>query len=124
MAARSPLPTPRTSPGSIPTGRRSPATIGTRRSRAAWACSYRGSGLAESDAHGDPLDDDDLLLLLNAHHEAIPFVLPKPRLTHWVVLLDTAIGADAPSPEPLPFGAPYPLQGRSMAVLLQHAGRR
>jgi len=81
-----------------------------------------GHGLAESDAHGDPLDDDDLLLLLNAHHEAIPFVLPKPRLTHWVVLLDTAIGADAPSPEPLPFGAPYPLQGRSMAVLCSTPG--
>jgi glycogen operon protein len=81
-----------------------------------------GHGLAESDAHGDPLDDDDLLLLLNAHHEAIPFVLPKPRLTHWIVLLDTAIAADAPSPEPLPFGAPYPLQGRSMAVLCSTPG--
>jgi isoamylase len=81
-----------------------------------------GHGLAESDAHGDALDDDDLLLLLNAHHEAIPFVLPKPRLTHWVVLLDTAIAADAPPPEPLPFGAPYPLQGRSMAVLCSTPG--
>ncbi len=76
-----------------------------------------GHGLAESDAHGDALDDDDLLLLLNAHHEAIPFVLPKPRLTHWRVLLDTAFAADAPPSEPLSFGAPYPLQGRSMAVL-------
>jgi glycogen operon protein len=81
-----------------------------------------GHGLAESDAHGDPLDDDDLLLLLNAHHEAIPFVLPKPRLTHWVLLLDTAIAAETPSLEPLPFGAPYPLQGRSMAVLCSTPG--
>ena len=81
-----------------------------------------GHGLAESDAHGDPLDDDDLLLLVNAHHEAIPFVLPKPRLTHWIVLLDTAIAADAPSSEALPFGAPYPLQGRSVAVLCSTRG--
>jgi isoamylase len=81
-----------------------------------------GHGLAESDAHGDALDDDDLLLLLNADHEAITFVLPKPRLTHWRVLLDTAIGADAPSREPLSFGAPYPLQGRSMAVLCSSPG--
>ena len=49
---------------------------------------------------------------------------PKPRLTHWVVLLDTAIAADAPSPEPLPFGAPYPLQGRSLAVLCSTPRRR
>ena len=76
-----------------------------------------GHGLAENDAHGDALDDDDLLLLLNAHHEAIPFVLPKPRLTHWGVLLDTAFPADASPPGPLSFGASYPLQGRSMAVL-------
>jgi glycogen operon protein len=81
-----------------------------------------GHGLAESDAHGDALDDDDLLLLLNAHHEAIPFVLPKPRLTHWRVLLDTGIASDAPSAEALPFGAPYPLQGRSMAVLCSTPG--
>jgi isoamylase len=59
---------------------------------------------------------------LNAHHETIPFVLPKPRLTHWRVLLDTSIAADAPSAEPLPFGAPYPLQGRSMAVLCSTPG--
>jgi glycogen operon protein len=81
-----------------------------------------GHGLAESDAHGDALDDDDLLLLLNADHEEITFVLPKPRLTHWRLLLDTAIAADAPSPEPLPSGAPYPLQGRSIAVLCSTPG--
>jgi glycogen operon protein len=73
--------------------------------------------LAENDAHGDALDDDDLLLLLNAHHESIPFMLPKPRLTHWRVLIDTAVAADAPPPDPLSFGASYLLQGRSMAVL-------
>jgi glycogen operon protein len=76
-----------------------------------------GHGLAENDAHGDALDDDDLLLLLNAHHEAISFVLPKPRMTHWRVMVDTALAVDASSSEPLSFGAPYPLQGRSMAVL-------
>ena len=82
-----------------------------------------GHGLAESDAHGDPLDDDDLLLLLNAHHEAIPFVLPKPRLTHWIVLLDTAYRADAPSSRARYRSARrIPLQGRSMAVLCSTRG--
>ena len=76
-----------------------------------------GHGLAESDAHGDALDDDDLLLLLNAHHESVSFVLPKPRLTHWRVLVDTSAGDDAPLARPLSFGDSYPLQGRSIAVL-------
>ena len=76
-----------------------------------------GHGLAESDAHGDALDDDDLLLLLNAHHEGVSFVLPKPRQTHWRVLVDTSASDDAPLATPLSFGDSYPLQERSIAVL-------
>jgi hypothetical protein len=38
-------------------------------------------------------------------------------LIHWRVLIDTAVAADAPPADPLSFGAAYPLQGRSMAVL-------
>ena len=81
-----------------------------------------GHGLAESDAHGDPLDDDDLLLLLNAHHEAIPFVLPKPRLTHWRCAARHRHRLRRTVANPLSFGAPYPLQGRSMAVLCSTPG--
>ena len=48
-----------------------------------------------------------LLLLLNAHHERIDFVLPGEG---WQVLLDTRGEAAAP-------GRAYPLEGRSLALL-------
>src|SRR5215468_10533818 len=38
-----------------------------------------GDALDEVDARGEPIVDDTLLVLLNAHHEAVPFVLPAHR---------------------------------------------
>ena len=35
-----------------------------------------GGGLTERDERGRPVQDDDLLLLLNAHHDEVPFTLP------------------------------------------------
>ena len=66
-----------------------------------------GRRLAERDERGEPMIDDDLLLLLNAHHDAIEFKLPEGA---WTVLLDTAAGG-------LSFDRTYPLQGRSLALL-------
>jgi glycogen operon protein len=66
-----------------------------------------GDRLAERDARGAPVEDDDLLLLLNAHNEAIAFKLPADG---WRVLLDTAEQATQP-------GDTYPLQARSVALL-------
>jgi isoamylase len=57
--------------------------------------------------------EEDLLLLLNAHHDAISFVLPQARLPYWQVLLDTASQEKASF---LP-GNAYPLQPRSAALL-------
>jgi isoamylase len=66
-----------------------------------------GQRLAERDERGNPIMDDDLLLLLNAHHEAIEFALPD---SGWSVLLDTARpAADA--------GGAYLLEARSLALL-------
>ena len=66
-----------------------------------------GQRLAERDERGDPIEDDDLLLLLNAHHDAIDFRLPD---SHWTVLLDTAT-------TPGLAGNSYPLKARSLALL-------
>jgi isoamylase len=57
-----------------------------------------------------------MLLLLNAHHEAIPFTLPATREGElWERLLDTA------DPQGMLLactgGQQYKLQGRAMAVL-------
>jgi isoamylase len=53
-----------------------------------------------------------LLLLLNAHHERVQFVLPGEG---WEVLLDTSEHSASP-------GRSYPLEGRSL-VLLKASGR-
>jgi isoamylase len=75
-----------------------------------------GRGLAERDDRGDPVTDDDVLLLLNAHDDRIPFRLPNDGRA-WTVAVDTAYAEgiqDAPAVSP---GVEYPLQGRSLVLL-------
>ena len=71
------------------------------------------------------MSGDTLLILLNAHFECVPFVLPAPGdSAEWVRILDTI---DAHPPE-LRFGGrtKYSLQGRSVALftLEMHRGHR
>jgi isoamylase len=68
-----------------------------------------GQRLAERDEHGNAMVDDDLLLLLNAHHEAIDFVLPGEG---WRAVLDTTDRQTAPASK-------YSLQARSLALLVR-----
>ena len=41
------------------------------------------------DDHGEPVRDDTFLLLINAHYESIPFVLPGEENLEWAQILDT-----------------------------------
>ena len=41
------------------------------------------------DAHGEPVRDDTFLLLINAHQEPIPFVLPGEEHLEWEQILET-----------------------------------
>ncbi|MGH9284395.1 MAG: glycogen debranching protein GlgX, partial [Acidimicrobiales bacterium] len=77
-----------------------------------------GDELPSRGPRGERITDDRLLLLFNAHHEAIDFTLPPARYAdHWELLIDTA--------EPLtPEGARWgrageraPLAARSVVVL-------
>jgi glycogen operon protein len=75
-----------------------------------------GDIMDDVDEHGDRIVGDTLLLLLNAHHEAIPFTLP-PQLPEqcWELLVDTAnMNAET---EYLEGGQQYLLQGRSLVLL-------
>jgi isoamylase len=69
----------------------------------------------EVDQSGQYVRDDRVAMILNAHHEAIPFVLPVlAGYTDWEKLFDTA----KPNAEPSSHrgGDKYPLEGRSLAV--------
>jgi glycogen operon protein len=77
---------------------------------------FSGRGLAERDNRGRPVEDDDLLLLLNAHHDEIPFILPGAPEVRWTSLVDTSAPEGNPPQEFFPAGAAYPLQGRSVAL--------
>jgi glycogen operon protein len=78
---------------------------------------YLAGGAIERRGHrGQPIKDSNFLLLLNAHHELIPFrIAPELSAKTWFTVLDTAYDAD-----PFAFKrAPpeYPLQPRSLALL-------
>jgi isoamylase len=82
-----------------------------------------GSGITETDERGRPLRDDNFLLLVNAHHAPIPFVLPAPGgETHWVTVLDTFLPEAFAADRRFDAHARYPLHERSL-VLLTHGAR-
>jgi isoamylase len=77
-----------------------------------------GDAIEEVDDMGEPIVGDTFLVLLNAHHEPVPFVLPahETRVT-WEPVLDTRDwNGDAERPF-LRTGDRYELEGRSLAVL-------
>lgn len=78
---------------------------------------FGGSGLTETDEKGRPLVDDNMLILLNAHHDEIPFKIPDlPIEGSWEVAFDTSDPKRKGS-----WAAPgddYPLASRSLAVLV------
>jgi glycogen operon protein len=83
-----------------------------------------GDAIEEVDEEGRPIVDDTLLLLLNAHHEPLPVVLPAHRRgVRWHVVLDTDRPRDVAAGRPLRGGERFPLAGRAAALLrLAHRG--
>jgi len=75
-----------------------------------------GDLIGDSDERGEPLWGDSILLLMNAHYEAMPFTIPtRGGGEPWERLLDTADPSAASMV--CPAGQPYTLQGRFMVVL-------
>jgi len=76
-----------------------------------------GDIIGEPDERGEPIVGDTLLILLNAHHEPIPFKLPAGRPEHhWEVILDTSI-SQTPAATAKPVQGEYPLPERCMVIL-------
>jgi glycogen operon protein len=53
------------------------------------ALALDGDEITETDARGEPIDDDSFLLVFNAHHEPLDFRLPDLGAP-WRRVLDTA----------------------------------
>jgi glycogen operon protein len=76
-----------------------------------------GDAIEEVDGRGNRVVDDTLLILLNAHHETMPFVLPvHRRKLHWWVILDTSEPTTRRERQ-LRGAVPYLLNGRSLVLL-------
>ena len=77
-----------------------------------------GSGIHELDEHGERIEDDSLLLLLNAGADDIRFTLADVggTETHWTCVLDTAV--ENRTAMSFREGAVYELRSRSVALLI------
>jgi glycogen operon protein len=76
-----------------------------------------GDAIEEADEFGRPIVGETLLILLNAHFEALPFVLPAHRAsTRWIVVFDTARDGERPRNHLERGGRTYDLQAHSLAV--------
>lgn len=95
---------------------------GDKMSDAAWTTEYvrclgivfYGNAIRDLDERGQPIIGDTLLILLNAHHEQIPFRLPSSPAVdgQWTTVLST----DGPC-TPQCFGdTQFPLPPRSVAI--------
>jgi glycogen operon protein len=84
-----------------------------------------GDAIEEVDQAGTPIVDDTFLLLLNAHHEPLDFVLPahRPR-TRWELVLDTRTVELPAVVREFKAGDRYTLEGRSLALLRLRRARK
>jgi glycogen operon protein len=77
-----------------------------------------GDAIHEKDYKGRPIHGDTLLLLFNAHHEPLPFVLPAhQRGVRWEMLLDTSKPEELEDQKQFRGGDSFELKARSIAVL-------
>ena len=83
---------------------------------------FPGDLIGDVNERGEPITGDSIVLLANAHHEAIPFTLPsRGEEQEWERLIDTA--------DPLAERASYKghtcydLKGRSISVFRSESPR-
>lgn len=84
-----------------------------------------GKALEEQDEKGRPVLDQNFLLLVNAHHEPIPFTIPAMvPVKRWRVEIDTA-NSDGKRKGRYIWDAEalYPLREHSLSLLRECAGR-
>jgi isoamylase len=79
-----------------------------------------GSAVDEIDERGQAITDENFVLLLNAHHEDVPFTLPSLASgMSWVTLIDTFSDCSRSPGTIYDAMTPYRLQPRSLALLVE-----
>jgi isoamylase len=79
-----------------------------------------GLGLEETDERGRKVGDEHFLVLLNAHHEDVGFALSAFHSgACWIAWMDTSRESGMRAVGTYGGGSAYPLQARSMVVLLE-----
>jgi isoamylase len=82
-----------------------------------------GQGLDETDERGRKLIDENFLVLLNSHHEDAAFALPAFHPgARWIAWMDTSREGGLRPADIHAAGTSYPLQARSMVVLIERRG--
>jgi len=77
-----------------------------------------GDAIEEVDAKGSAISGDSFLLLLNAHHEAIPFTLPAhKRGVRWELIFDTSVPVPSKRVRSYRGGGEYALGERTCVLL-------
>ena len=84
-----------------------------------------GEAVDEVDERGQRIQDDNFLLLMNAHYEQIPFVMPAlPSNSGWIAILDTSCQTSNCTDIFYPAAQAYPLQARSLVLLVERMAER
>ncbi|MCB1763465.1 MAG: glycogen debranching enzyme GlgX, partial [Gammaproteobacteria bacterium] len=80
-----------------------------------------GNAIEDYDERGRPIEDDTMIMLLNAHHENIDFSLPsEPQHARWQVLIDTSFNTGKRDDNRFfHSNEKYPLQARSVVLLVR-----
>jgi len=79
-----------------------------------------GRAIPYPDSRGEKIVDDSFLVLFNAHHESIPFILPGPHWgKQWIRVLDTAEGGFVEKTNNPVAGEEIAVQGRSLVVFMR-----
>jgi isoamylase len=79
-----------------------------------------GSAVDEMDERGQRQSDDNFLLLLNAHHEDVAFLLPTVASgMAWKSVIDTSCDQNCPQIRQYDANVTYPLQARSLVLFIE-----
>ena len=81
------------------------------------ACCSRAARSRKSNERGEPITGDTLLVLLNGHHDKVPFTLPRDSTPSSSGSASSTRSIRTAPTRMYKAGARYPLQGRSVAVL-------